>query len=126
MAPLKTIFGTFFINSLSVYWVVVVCCFLFFFKGGLITKTQTSLPAYLPHFPLLRMVHGGQGRVFACSSCCSSSSSSENHDRPHLYYHITLWASIKKEGLLRLLAAAGMTNALRVVSPGQRARARMR
>lgn len=69
------------------------------------------------------------GAVFACSSCCSSSSSSfssENHDRPHLYYHITLWASITKKGLLRLLATAGMTNALRIVSPGQQARARMR
>lgn len=38
MAPLKTIFRTFFINSLSVYWVVV----FFFLKGGLITKTDLA------------------------------------------------------------------------------------
>lgn len=39
MAPLKTIFRTFFINSLSVYWVVVL---FFFKKGGLITKTDLA------------------------------------------------------------------------------------
>lgn len=59
---------------------------------------------------------------FSFSSCClpSSSSSSccfsENRDKPHLHYHITLWAMIKKKGLLCLLDRAGMTNALCFVS----------
>lgn len=73
------------------------------------------------------MIHRGQMIPFSSSSCCSSSSSSssscfsEKHDRPHLYYHITLWALIKKKGLLCLLRLAGMTNALRIVSPGKQA-----
>ena len=68
------------------------------------------------------MIHRGQTSPSSSSSCCSSSSSScfsEKHDRPHLYYHITLWASIKKKGLLCLLGLAGMTNALRIVSPNK-------
>lgn len=71
------------------------------------------------------MIHRGQMSPSSSSSCCSSSSSScfsEKHDRPHLYYHITLWATIKKKGLLCLLGLAGMTNALRIVSPGKQAR----
>ena len=71
------------------------------------------------------MIHRGQTSPSSSSSCCSSSSSScfsEKHDRPHLYYHITLWASIKKKGLLCLLGLAGMTNALRIVSPNKQAR----
>lgn len=40
----------------------------------------------------------------------------EEHDRPHLYYPVTLWASIKKKGLLCLLGLAGMTNASRIVN----------
>lgn len=70
------------------------------------------------------MIHRGQMSPSSSTSCCSSSSSScfsEKHDRPHLYYHITLWASIKKKGLLCLLGLAGMTNALRIVSPGKQA-----
>lgn len=66
--------------------------------------------------------------LFSSPSCCLSSSStsssscfSEKHDRPHLYYHITLRASIKKKGLLCLLHPAGMTNTLHIVSPGKQA-----
>lgn len=74
------------------------------------------------------MIHRGQMNPSSSSSCCSSSSSScfsEKHDRPHLYYRITLWASIKKKGLLCLLGLAGMTNALRIVSLGKQAHTHM-
>lgn len=85
------------------------------------TYQPIDLSIYQPNFPLLMMIHRGQMNPSSSSSCCSSSSSSscfpEKHDRPHLYYHITLWASIKKKGLLCLLGLAGMTNALRIVSP---------
>lgn len=64
------------------------------------------------------MIHTGQ-MISSSTSCCSSSSLCcflEEHDRPHLYYPVTLWASIKKKGLLCLLGLAGMTNASRIVN----------
>lgn len=66
-------------------------------------QLSTYISVHQPNFPLLR--RGGPHESFFSSSCCSSSSSSssscfsEKHDRPHLYYHITLWASIKKKRL---------------------------
>lgn len=83
------------------------------------------LPDLQPNFPLLRMINKGHMSPFSFSSCCLSSSSSssccfsENRDKPHLHYHITLWALIRKKGLLCLLDRAGMTNALCIVSPSK-------
>lgn len=81
------------------------------------------LPTYQSINPIFHfgetMIHRGQmnpSSSSSSSSCCLSSSSSscfsEKHDSTHLYYHISLWALIKKNGLLCLLGPAGMTNAM--------------